>query len=145
MSHSDNFQRLVKLSPVVREVIAFADAERQLIASPALTTGHLLLGLMHLQSPVIKALHRQRVVLDQTRQLVDTAIQYGVVEQRATGWSRELATFFDVFSTSIQEDPDVSQEVLLLLQLVKQPNCISSQILSSLGVTVESIRQWKIR
>jgi hypothetical protein len=138
MSYSDNHQRLVRLSPLIREAIAFASAERELTATPALTTGHMLLGLLRL--PAIQALYKHDIVLERVRPLVYAAVQYGEVGQRAAEWSRELATLFEVFSTKIQDNPDVPQEVLLLRQLIRQPNTISSQILSSLGITIEGIQ-----
>lgn len=143
MAQDRKHEKLVKLSPFIRKVIAFADAERVLMASPILTTGHILLGLLQLNSLTSQILHVLReygIAVEQMRPLIHAAIRYGSIEQGSAGWSRELTALFHELSMDIHENPNTSQEVLLVTQLANWPNSISGQILRSFGVRVKNVQ-----
>ena len=142
MLNNKRRDRLVKLSPLIREALAFAEAERALDPHRCLTTGHLLLGILRMDLPIVHCLREMGVILKQTRSLVRAAIEHGSLEESRWQWSDELKLLIEDLMQANRCANSASDDRFLILPLLKQPQSISSQILASLGVTEERLSSY---
>jgi len=136
MSPPKTDEKLIQLSMELYETIAFADAERISARHACLTTGHLLLGVLHTDSFGAKVLRELGIQEQQARNLICAAIQYDELEKCTRGWSKALVR---LLVSGEDESPKKLSLEQVLLRLANRSETIGGQILASFGVTAAAL------
>ena len=132
---SKHADKLVQFSNDVREALIFAKAEREIARHDCLTTGHLLLGIFHLDTESTNKLIRQGVTRQKLRSHVYSVIQQAEFEQCRGGWSNMLFQVLQTSPNSAQVDTKT-----VLLALLGLSNSIAQRVLIENGVTSDQLQ-----